>query len=329
MVEFLESNGAKLVSGSSTIHCANSRRRALAAGSTPRPRSTRGSGPRRSAGPQGQARGDQQGVRQAHAGGSARIGKLLNAAKQDLEVGDRCRAKRALNRNALNARLESEWIDLTTPAPGVRPGSLHPVTQVQQELEQLFVSMGFAVLDGPEVESEYYNFDALNIPADHPARDMQDTFWLKDGRLLRTHTSPVQVRGLRKAGAAAQDDRARPRLPQRRSGRVARAHVLSARRHDGRSRRFRRAPDLLHEDAAFGDFPSRRDRAAASRIFSVRRTRLRARHPMPDLRRLGLPGVQAIRMGRTAALRSGASGGAARTAAPIPKSGADSPSASA
>jgi len=129
----------------------------------------------------------------------AGAGKLLNCAKQDLEA--KIDAKKAsLEHGALDARLDSEWIDLTAPAPGPRPGSLHPVTQVQRELEQVFISMGFAVLDGPEVETEYYNFDALNIPADHPARDMQDTFWLKDGRLLRTHTSPVQVRGLETLG---------------------------------------------------------------------------------------------------------------------------------
>lgn len=125
----------------------------------------------------------------------ARIGKLLNAVKQELEAQIDSR-KAALESSALDARLESEWLDLTAPSPGVRPGSLHPVTQVQREIEELFVSLGFAVLDGPEVEQEYYNFDALNIPPDHPARDMQDTFWLKDGRLLRTHTSPVQVRAL-------------------------------------------------------------------------------------------------------------------------------------
>ncbi|MGH9646626.1 MAG: phenylalanine--tRNA ligase subunit alpha, partial [Bryobacteraceae bacterium] len=101
---------------------------------------------------------------------------------------------------ALNQRLQREWIDLTLPAPGTRPGSLHPVTRIQAELEALFASMGFAVLDGPEVETEYYNFDALNIPPDHPARDMQDTFWMTDGHLLRTHTSPVQVRGMEKLG---------------------------------------------------------------------------------------------------------------------------------
>ena len=129
----------------------------------------------------------------------ARIGKLLNSVKQELEAKIDAR-KAALEGSALDARLEAEWIDVTTPAPGVRPGSLHPVTQVQREIEGLFVSLGFTVLDGPEVETEYYNFDALNIPADHPARDMQDTFWLTDGRLLRTHTSPVQVRALEKLG---------------------------------------------------------------------------------------------------------------------------------
>ena len=129
----------------------------------------------------------------------ASAGKLLNSVKQDLETRLDAR-KDGIASVAQNARLESEWIDLTAPAPGVRPGSLHPVTQVQRELEELFVSLGFAIMDGPEVETEYYNFDALNIPADHPARDAQDTFWLKDGRLLRTHTSPVQLRALEKLG---------------------------------------------------------------------------------------------------------------------------------
>jgi phenylalanyl-tRNA synthetase alpha chain len=125
----------------------------------------------------------------------AQLGKTLNAAKQDLE-SKISQKLGALEAAALDVRLQGEWLDLTQPAPGARPGSLHPVTQVQRELEQLFTSLGFAVLDGPEVEFEEYNFDKLNIPADHPARDMQDTFWLKDGRLLRTHTSPVQIRGL-------------------------------------------------------------------------------------------------------------------------------------
>ena len=129
----------------------------------------------------------------------ASVGKTLNSAKQSLESV--FEAKKAQFENeALTRRLDSEWVDLTLPAPGTRPGSLHPLTKIQHEIEEVFTSMGFAVLEGPEVESEYNNFDALNIPPDHPARDMQDTFWLEGGHLLRTHTSPVQVRGMRKLG---------------------------------------------------------------------------------------------------------------------------------
>jgi len=126
----------------------------------------------------------------------AQLGKLLNSVKQDLE-GDYESKKRSFEQAELSERLAGEWIDVTLPAPGVRPGSLHPITQLQNEIEDLFTSLGFAVLYGPEVESEQHNFDALNIPATHPARDMQDTFWLSNGHLLRTHTSPVQVRGMR------------------------------------------------------------------------------------------------------------------------------------
>jgi phenylalanyl-tRNA synthetase alpha chain len=125
----------------------------------------------------------------------ANVGKLLNAAKQALEEALE-RRKQEFDAAALRERLDAEWLDLTLPAPGPRAGSLHPITQIQMEIEDLFVSLGFMVLDGPEVETEYHNFDALNIPAEHPARDSQDTFWLTDGNLLRTHTSPVQVRGM-------------------------------------------------------------------------------------------------------------------------------------
>ena len=126
-------------------------------------------------------------------------GKFINTAKQVLETAyESCKA--VFENAALARRLESEWLDLTVPSPGPRPGSLHPITQIQWEIEDLFRSLGFSVLDGPEVETEYYNFDALNIPKDHPARDMQDTFWLEGGHLLRTHTSPVQVRGMEKLG---------------------------------------------------------------------------------------------------------------------------------
>jgi len=126
-------------------------------------------------------------------------GKFINSAKQLLEDAYE-ELKGRFESSVLEQRLDAEWLDLTVPAPGPRPGSLHPITQIQWEIEDLFRSLGFTVLDGPEVETEHYNFDALNIPADHPARDMQDTFWLEGHHLLRTHTSPVQVRGMEQLG---------------------------------------------------------------------------------------------------------------------------------
>ncbi len=148
----------------------------------------------------------------------ARIGRLLNTVKQELE--QLLAARQAeFERRELEARLEAEWLDLTRPVPGPRRGSLHPITQLQYEIEDLFTSLGFAVLDGPEVETEYHNFDALNIPPDHPARDVQDTFWLVNGLLLRTHTSPVQVRGM---------ERFRPPLRMIAPGRVFRNEEVDA-----------------------------------------------------------------------------------------------------
>jgi phenylalanyl-tRNA synthetase alpha chain len=129
----------------------------------------------------------------------ASFGKLINSARQNIEQALAAKQP-VLADAALQKRLDAEWLDVTLPAPGPRRGHLHPITRIQRELEELFSSLGFAVLDGPEVEDEYHNFDALNIPADHPARDMQDTFWLDGGNLLRTHTSPVQVRGMERLG---------------------------------------------------------------------------------------------------------------------------------
>ncbi len=130
----------------------------------------------------------------------ARVGRLLNTVRQTLE--QRFQQKSAWFEDlALRARLDAEWLDLTLPAPGVRPGALHPLTRIQKELEDLFTSLGFAIVDGPEVETEWHNFDALNIPPTHPARDAQDTFWLENGHVLRTHTSPVQIRAMERFGA--------------------------------------------------------------------------------------------------------------------------------
>jgi phenylalanyl-tRNA synthetase alpha chain len=102
--------------------------------------------------------------------------------------------KAALEGAALEARLSSERLDLSLPAPERPRGSVHPVSQVLDELAEIFADMGFAVATGPEIEDDWHNFTALNIPETHPARAMHDTFYFPDGKLLRTHTSPVQIR---------------------------------------------------------------------------------------------------------------------------------------
>lgn len=137
------------------------------------------------------------------------IGSLANKIKQEIAMSfekAQCIIKNSEDKDSL----EKEWIDTTMPSLGAKElGSLHPLTKVQNEIEDIFTSMGFMVLDGPELESEYYNFDALNSPSWHPARDMQDTFYVSskvidsgDNKLLmRAHTSPVQVRAMQKYGA--------------------------------------------------------------------------------------------------------------------------------
>ncbi len=126
------------------------------------------------------------------------VGKLSNEIKKRIE-GALAERKEELSKSSIQGLADREWIDVTlekeVPFPQNR-GFLHPISQIQKEIEEIFTSMGFRILDGPEVETEYYNFEALNIPAHHPARDMQDTFWTEDGNLLRTHTSAIQVRGM-------------------------------------------------------------------------------------------------------------------------------------
>lgn len=89
--------------------------------------------------------------------------------------------------------MSKKFIDVTAPGKKFERGHLHPLTFVQKKATDIFTSMGFEIAEGPELETEYYNFDALNIPQNHPARDLMDTFWIKNGRLMRTHTSPVQI----------------------------------------------------------------------------------------------------------------------------------------
>ncbi len=121
------------------------------------------------------------------------LGRQANAAKAQIEA--RLAERLAELRRADRRReLAAQRLDLTLPGRRPPRGTVHPLTQVQDEIIEIFLGLGFAVAEGPEVESDFYNFEALNIPKDHPARDMQDTFYLSDDVLLRTHTSPVQIR---------------------------------------------------------------------------------------------------------------------------------------
>lgn len=104
-----------------------------------------------------------------------------------------------LEKAAMNRKLEEEKIDITLPGVPFRTGTLHPLTLISQEIEDLFIGMGYTVAEGPEVELDFYNFERANIPADHPARDMQDTFYINPKELLRTHTTAIQMRELEKA----------------------------------------------------------------------------------------------------------------------------------
>jgi phenylalanyl-tRNA synthetase alpha chain len=134
-------------------------------------------------------------------------GPALNALKD--EINSALSAKKmGLADAALDARLRGEWLDVTLPGRPARQGTIHPISQVTEEVTAIFADMGFAVAEGPQIESDWYNFDALNIPGHHPARAEMDTFYThraegddRPPHVLRTHTSPVQIRSMEKTGA--------------------------------------------------------------------------------------------------------------------------------
>ena len=134
-------------------------------------------------------------------------GARLNLLRDEIDSALRAK-KAALADAALDARLREEWLDVTLPGRPRRMGTIHPVSQVMDELTAIFADMGFSVAEGPQVESDWYNFDALNIPPEHPARQEHDTFFMARGpgdnrppHVLRTHTSPVQIRAMAAQGA--------------------------------------------------------------------------------------------------------------------------------
>jgi phenylalanyl-tRNA synthetase alpha chain len=125
-------------------------------------------------------------------------GQAINIAKQALQAAIESR-RSVLQQQALEQRLQSERIDVTLPGRGLGRGGVHPVTRTLERIEALFANAGFRVEEGPEIEDDYHNFEALNIPAHHPARAMHDTFYFDEHLLLRTHTSPVQIRAMERA----------------------------------------------------------------------------------------------------------------------------------
>jgi phenylalanyl-tRNA synthetase alpha chain len=127
-------------------------------------------------------------------------GARINEAKDKLQTAIEAR-RATLEREGIERELAAGGIDVTLPGRGEEAGGLHPLTRARQRIETLFRSAGFEVASGPEIEDDFHNFEALNIPRDHPARALHDTFYFPDGRLLRTHTSPVQIRSLLKHGA--------------------------------------------------------------------------------------------------------------------------------
>ncbi len=133
------------------------------------------------------------------------IGKKANALRQELEQAIE-RKEKSMHDEQKKGKWEQERIDVTLPGRPASPGQKHPLTMINDEIKEIFLGLGFQVAHGPDIESEYYNFEALNIPADHPARDMQDSFYITPQFLLRTHTSPVQIRAMEKRA---------PKLPVR------------------------------------------------------------------------------------------------------------------
>ena len=138
-----------------------------------------------------------QNVRQVPGAERAEFGRVANEIKGKLEGALEALHQR-IAQGETDAALERERLDVTLPGNRRRIGHRHPLTLVRQEIEDIFISMGYTVEDGPEVEKTYYNFEALNIPESHPARDVKDTFYIDDDVVLRTHTSPVQVRTMEK-----------------------------------------------------------------------------------------------------------------------------------
>ncbi|MCI1590174.1 phenylalanine--tRNA ligase subunit alpha [Heyndrickxia oleronia] len=138
-----------------------------------------------------------RGMGQLSADERPKMGALANEVRES--ISQKIEAKHtSLEKEAVEKQLAAETIDITLPGRPVKSGNHHPLTRVVEEIEDFFIGMGYKIAEGPEVEKDYYNFEALNLPKGHPARDMQDSFYITEDLLLRTHTSPVQARTMEK-----------------------------------------------------------------------------------------------------------------------------------
>ena len=208
-------------------------------------------------------------------------------------------------------RLAADRLDLTEVLPGRLAGHLHPVTQVREMLEDVFIGMGYEVAEGPEVETGWRNFEALNIPEDHPARSPVDTFYVDYGEpwsvLLRPHTSPVQIRLLAARSAADLRRRAGAHLPQGHPGRHAPVGVPPDRGPRRRPRRHVRRSEGHDRHLRACHLRGGDEDRLASRLLPVHRTFGRVRDVVRDLRGRGLPDLPRGRLDRARGMRDGAS----------------------
>ncbi len=193
------------------------------------------------------------------------MGQLANEVRAQIEEQ---LAKRAgeLKAAAMEGRLRGEKLDVTVPGEKIYMGHLHPLTKMRRELEDIFSGMGFSIAEGPEVETDYYNFQALNTPADHPARDTQDTFYITDNVLLRSQTSPVQVRTM---------ENMRPPIRIISPGRVYRSDTMDA----THSPLFHQVEGLVvDEGITMGDLKGTLEKFAQLMFGQETRVRFRPHH---------------------------------------------------
>lgn len=193
------------------------------------------------------------------------IGQLANEVRAQIEEQLTKRAGE-MKAAALEGRLQKEKLDVTVPGEKMYMGHLHPLTKMRRELEDIFCGMGFSIVEGPEVETDYYNFQALNTPADHPARDTQDTFYITDNVLLRSQTSPVQVRAM---------EQMRPPIRIISPGRVYRSDTMDA----THSPLFHQVEGLVvDEGITMGDLKGTLEKFAQSMFGAETRVRFRPHH---------------------------------------------------